>query len=90
MTTGTVMIFVSPEGRVIAHAACFERSAPGGFTSAEAQHSRCARLLDTAVFDALCSPALTEATTDYQRGCVVQTLLSKGYRSHTITVEVPA
>jgi hypothetical protein len=90
MTTGTVMIFVSPEGRVIAHAACFAQGSPAGYTEAEAQELRCGRQLNAAVFDAFCSPALVKATDEFVRRDVVQAMERDGYRRHTITVEVPA
>jgi hypothetical protein len=90
MTTGTVMIFVSPEGRVIAHAACFEPGAPVGYTEAEFQELRCLKRLNEAVFDAFCSPVLVKATDEFQRERVVNLMERDGYRRHTITVEVPA
>jgi hypothetical protein len=91
MTTGTVMVFVSPEGRVIAHAACFERGGPAGFTAEQYQSSLCERALDAAVVEALCHPVMLEATDVYARGRITAELVQKkGYQRHTITVEVPA
>jgi hypothetical protein len=89
--TGTVMIFVSPEGRVIAPAACFERGGPAGFTAEQYQNSLCERELDAAVVEALCHPVMLEATDVYARGRITAELVQKkGYQRHTITVEVPA
>jgi hypothetical protein len=81
MTTGTVMIFVSPEGRVIAHAADFGDGEQG---------LRCRVQLDAAVFKALCHPSILKAIDEYQRQAAVYAMERDGYRRHTITVEVPA
>lgn len=89
MKTGTVMVFIAPEGRIIAHAASFDQGAPGGFTTAEAQALRCRRQLDAAVFEAFCSAALVECTDEFARERIVTAMMSKGYKRHTITVEVP-
>jgi hypothetical protein len=90
MTTGTVMVFITAEGRVLAHAACFEQARPGGYTVEQAQRLRCQHALHAAVFDALSSPVLVAATDEYDRAAVVSKLELNGCRTHCFSVEVPA
>jgi hypothetical protein len=89
MISGVVMIFVSPEGRVLAHAADFGQERLGGYTVEEAQSMRCRRELEVAAFRALASQILVDGTDDHIRERVLAKLEPKGYRRHSIVVEVP-
>lgn len=55
---GCVLVFTDEHGHIVAHAADFERSAPGGFTLLEGQRHRARRALAFAVCNAYASPML--------------------------------
>lgn len=86
---GTVMVFIAPEGRVIASATDFAQHSPGGFTNEEAQRLRCRDALAAAIIDAFASPVLNGAMDSYSRARIVGELeKSGGYRTHTLLVEI--
>lgn len=57
---GVVAVYIA-DGRVITHAADFERSRPAGFELKEAQQMRCRDELVRAVVRAYCSPVVADA-----------------------------
>jgi hypothetical protein len=61
---GVTAIFVV-DGRVLAHATDFHRSAPGGYTLKEAQESRAKMRLGFEVMKALASPTLYSGLDQY-------------------------
>lgn len=72
---GVVLVFLDEHGHAIAHAADFERSAPGGCTLSEGQRYRARRLLAFAVCNAYASPMLTRALESYDAERIVERLV---------------
>lgn len=85
--SGVVMTLSSPDGRVIAHAADFERGSPAGFSVREAQESRCKRQLSIEVVRVLASPLLSEAVDYYIADQIVARMRNNGCVVNTIFVE---
>lgn len=79
---GVMAVYVY-DGRVIASASDFNRSAPGGFTIAEAQTYRARDALASKIVRALASPALYENLSTYDCRQIVQKM--KG-REHIIPI----
>ena len=77
---GIVAVLVGRDGREVAHAASFSRSAPAGFGLAEAQESRCRILLASAVMRALASPLLADNIDSYTAQRIVESMCSNGCR----------
>ncbi len=83
---GTVQILISPDGRVIAHAACFDRGAPAGFSTDEMQAIQCRGRLAFATIEAMGSPALVNAIDRYDAEKIVSKMTAQGYRVETIQI----
>lgn len=62
---GIIMLFIH-EGRVVAHAADFDVSRPGGFTIKEAQENRARDRLSHAVIRACCSELISKSLGSYE------------------------
>lgn len=73
--SGVVLVFIDERGHAIAHAADFERSAPGGLTLAEGQRYRARRALAHEVCNAYASPMLTRALESYDCERIVERLV---------------
>lgn len=84
---GVAAIFVI-DGRVIAHAACFNRSTPSGFTLAEAQEHRARGMLAWEVVKALASPALYSGLDTYGCERIVNSI--KGGHVHVMQLGSPS
>lgn len=87
---GTVLIYVSPDGHVIATADDFSRAGYGGFTLQRAQEIRCRNKIARAVAEQYASPALAENITVDTADRILQDLLNSGGKLcyHTIQKDV--
>lgn len=85
--SGVVAIFVI-DGRVIAHAADFNRSCPGGFTVAQAQEHRARDRLSFEVVKELASPTLYNGLSQYNCDRIVRGI--KGGSIHVLQLQCPS
>jgi hypothetical protein len=83
---GIVAVFITPEGRVIAHAASFEPGAPAGFSQQEFQTIRARRSLSLETVRALSGDDIGNAIDEHTAGRITETLLSKGFKQHFIPI----
>jgi hypothetical protein len=79
---GVIAVFVH-EGRVVAHAADFNRSAPGGYTLKEAQEARVRMSLAHAVVRESCSRLVSDNLDNYECERILHKLPGK---AHLITI----
>jgi len=80
---GVLAIMTSPDGRVIATAADFERQAPGGYKLWEAQYHRAREQVKWATVRAYCSNVVVEAIGSYLSTQIADELCRKGHRITT-------
>ena len=83
---GVISLFLSQDGRVVAHTADFHPDHPGGFTTQEAQRIRSRDALYRAVMRTMCNWDLADACDQYACEKVVKCLLEKGYRMEYISI----
>lgn len=85
--TGIVLVFLDEKGHAIAHAADFDRSAPGGFTLQEGQRRRAERQLAWAVCEAYASPMFARGIDAYDRERIMHRLRDvHGCKVHEVVV----
>jgi hypothetical protein len=75
---GVIAVYVH-EGRVVAHAADFNRSTPGGFTVREAQESRVHMSLAHAVVRECCSRLVSDNLDSYECERILNKLPGKAH-----------
>ncbi|MGE0444535.1 MAG: hypothetical protein AB7P99_04850 [Vicinamibacterales bacterium] len=84
---GVVLVFLDERGRVVAHAADFNRDVPAGFDLDEIQRRRAKLELAFAVCNAYASPHLVRGLERYDCERIVERLCSAhGCKVHEITV----
>lgn len=85
--SGVVLVFIDERGHAIAHAADFERSAPGGCTLSEGQRYRARRMLAHAVCNAYASTMLTRALESYDCERIIERLVrANNCRVHEVLI----
>jgi hypothetical protein len=84
---GVVLVFIDERGHAIAHAADFERQAPGGFSLLEGQRHRARRMLAMAVCNAYASPMLVRGLDAYDCDRIMERLCRvHGCRVHEVAI----
>lgn len=74
---GIVAIYINENGKVVADAADFNRSCPGGYTLREAQEFRAKQNLSFAVIRAYCSDTVVNSLESYECESIVRKLPGK-------------
>lgn len=77
---GVIAIMTTPDGEVIATAADFDRSAPGGCKLHEGQMWRARQQVKWATVRAYCSPAITKALGGYMLEQIADALCRDGHK----------
>lgn len=86
---GVIAIWTDAAGEVIATVADFDRSGYGGFKLWEAQRMRSESQVKAAAIRAYCSPAVTDALSNYLYDQISREMLQRGHKLNCVAVGWP-